>query len=792
MANQILAGAVVNAGMVIAGVDADNPPFVGSASTSSTVANKIFMWSSDAAGYQSGTGRSDVGGVVMTDGDFSNPTTIQSHSPQTVVGGEGKVVTIAQLGEIKVYDESTGQLEQTFNDSYLDSAKANAPSAPWDSSNDAVIGAGKIFISSPEQNPNGIGSIIVVDLLDRNVATYLITPTLGNYSRLSSPGYGGIRFIDGRIYGHTSQWSSDDQGIWHFAPDGSDEQFIPTPGATSFEGFVKWGDNFVVSKDGTIEVIDSSGTTLHSVTKNYPSQTYEFGKDLGLTSTGKLVVSNKVHYNPLEYSIFLYDEGLTNEIEFKPTDIANGIASSWGYGTVENSGGFEVFGEYILVSAKEADNNGITNCGAVYRYNDSGVLQDIFYGTVADQKIGTNISVGTATATTAPVSSAPSAPTYLRSIDGYINQKLGQGMSIHEDYIFVSNGRSTNQGELYIYDATDLSVAPVIFDPPQYGGQDWGSNHYYDSTRKLLIVGNGYANLHSGSNSGGVISFYDLTDINNIVTLREFGGPGVNQYIGATMAVGGGKVYTSKVTGAFGEPNVLYSFDIDDIQSGPVVYDKPSHVVDHRAYWGRHMDADDEYLYVWDQMGDSLVYIYDVNNPLTLVTTAKYPVGAGDINYRPVIAGDYWIMTRYGNPAVSIFEKGTGNLVKVIGKNVDWLNSGEHGVPAVPAGTAIDTYPTYGNGARMYGKYLGLWSPTRTEYGTAEYDIDAITFYDTTDWSADPIVLSFEGRGGGEHSSVNSSSIAFNPVNNELWWGSGNHNGESSVAIFDASSIVGS
>ena len=396
MANQILAGAVFQAGQVIAGVDADNPPVTGSStsSSSSTVANKIFMWSSDAAAYQNGVGRSDVGGVVMTDGDFSNPTTIQLDSPQMVVGGEGKVVTISQLGEIKVYDESTGQLEQTFNDSYLDSAKANSP---WNSANDAVIGAGKIFISSPEQNPQGVGSIIVVDLLDRNVATYLITPTLGNYSRLSSPSYGGITFIDGRIYGHTSQWSSADQGIWHFAPDGSDEQFIPTPGAITGSTIVKWGDNFVVTKENTIQVIDSSGAVLHSVVKTYPAETYGFAKDFAVTSTGKLVVSNKIHYNPEEYSIFLYDEGLTNEIEFKPADIPNGIASKWGYGTVENSGGFEVFGEYILVSAKETDYNGITNCGAVYRYNDSGVLQDIFYGTVTDQKIGTNISVGTAT-----------------------------------------------------------------------------------------------------------------------------------------------------------------------------------------------------------------------------------------------------------------------------------------------------------------------------------------------------------------------------------------------------------
>ena len=385
------------------------PAFIAPSTTSSTVANKIFMWSSDAAAYQNGVGRSDVGGVVMTDGDFSNPTTIQLDSPQMVVGGEGKVVTIAQLGEIKVYDESTGQLEQTFNDSYLDSAKANSP---WSSSNDAVIGAGKIFISSPEQNPNGVGSIIVVDLLDRNVATYLITPTLGNYSRLSATNWGGIKFIDGRIYGHTSMWSSADRGIWHFAPDGSDEQFIPVPGMGQGAGVTKWGDNFVVGMGDAIQVIDSSGAVLHS--KSDPAgETFGFSQDFDVTSTGKLVALRRVDTYNNNFSIYLYDEGFTNEIVINGADQPNGIASSWGYGTTENSGGFEVFGEYILVSAKEADNNGIANCGAVYRYNDSGVLQDIFYGTVADQKIGTNISVGTATTTTAlPTFIAPPAPSY--------------------------------------------------------------------------------------------------------------------------------------------------------------------------------------------------------------------------------------------------------------------------------------------------------------------------------------------------------------------------------------------
>ncbi len=621
MANQILAGAVFQAGQVIAGVDADTilDTFIAPSSSSSTVANKIFMWSSDAAAYQNGVGRSDVGGLVMTDGDFSNPTTIQLDSPQMVVGGEGKVVTIAQLGEIKVYDESTGQLEQTFNDSYLDSAKANGPSAPWDSANDAVIGAGKIFISAPEYNPQGVGSIIVVDLLDRNVATYLITPTLGNYSRLSATGWGGIRFIDGRIYGHTSQWSSADQGIWHFAPDGSDEQFIPVPGLSNASGFVKWGDNFVVPKDNTIEVIDSSGTTLHSVTKTYASQTYQFGKDIGLTSTGKLVVSNKIHYNPEEYSIFLYDEGLTNEIEFKPADISNGIASKWGYGTTENSGSFEVFGEYILVSAKETDYNGITNCGAVYRYNDSGVLQDIFYGTVADQKIGTNISVGTATTTTAlPTFIAPSSVTtsqevivrgqshynsdmgrvivysavdnsIISTIDGTdAGRKLGTQVLVTDDYILASTTKGVwdddTTSSIHAYSTSDLTADPIII------GHPLGKGHReFGQAEGQLVVGNGKLFINEGNRlyicdlsnlSAAPVPFefnssdggFDSTGNLNLAQAILVFNPYDNYlYVGQKNAYGGDgaitRLDTNTILTTGGSPETIYSVDAASISS---------------------------------------------------------------------------------------------------------------------------------------------------------------------------------------------------------------------------------
>jgi len=420
MANQILAGAVFQAGQVIAGIDADTIPdtFIAPSTTSSTVANKILMWNSDYDhsvnndGIRSGS--TSHGGLLMTDAAFANPLTLSSEIPQTVAAGEGKVVSISYEGEINVYDSSTGALETTFTDTLVDHGKTQNKSS---TAHSCAIGAGKIFINSPEYNSAGVGSIIVVDLLDRNVPSFLITPALGDYSRLGHNGHGRVQFIDGKVVAGTSQWSAPDIGIHIFDPDGSNYTFIPTSFVTN--RIVKLGDNYVVSNHDAsrVEILDTSGQVLHS--KNVGS--YGFGYDLGVTSTNKLVVLFFSHLGGASFDQFIhiYDEGFTNEIIISRDDQPSTSGGTtpedawWGRAEPSNSNGFEIFGADILVSAVKASSDTVNQSGAVYRYNDSGVLQDIFYGTVADQKIGTNISVGTTTTTTAlPTFIAPPAPSY--------------------------------------------------------------------------------------------------------------------------------------------------------------------------------------------------------------------------------------------------------------------------------------------------------------------------------------------------------------------------------------------
>ena len=761
MSNQILAGAVINAGMVIAGIDADNPPFVGSASTSSTVANKIFMWSSDAAAHQGGTGRSDVGGVVMTDGDFSNPTTIQLDSPQMVVGGEGKVVTISQHGEIKVYDESTGQLEQTFNDSYLDSVKTTDL---WGSANDAVIGAGKIFISAPEYNPQGIGSIIVVDLLDRNVDTYLITPTLGNYSRLSSVSYGGIHFIDGRIYGHTEQWSSADHGIWHFAPDGSDEQFIPTPGADGGSGLVKWGDNFVIhSGYHDIQLIDSSGAVLQTLSKPVD---FSFGQDFGLTSTGKLAVLKHETNSPMTHSIFLYDEGFTNEIEI--TQPADSTDIYWGYGTKANSGGFEVFGEYILVSATEADNNGITNCGAVYRYNDSGVLQNIFYGTVADQKIGTNISVGTATATTAPVSSAPSISHYI------------VGANAHD----ISSSES-NSGAVYVFNATDTTAQPVKLVHPEYGDAGSRASDKFgfsvSSSSGKLVVG---APFHDDPYQSGSAYVYDLTDLTAAPT--RLTPAGFQDKFGVTTVMTGSNIVVGAPRdddGAGGpgsyvaDSGAVYVYNTNDLSATPTQLKAPD--AEAYDYFGDHVSANSDKIAVTAIYGDETsndtgaVYLYDAND-LSAAPTKLTALAADGTNHANLHFGKALAMS-------------SDKLVVGTMDDTDVSNGGSVYVYDLNDLSASPSklMPTDASSNKKFGSAIAVTSDKiivgadNDNGGSGSYS-GSIYVYDANDLSAQPTKISAFDGAEDDHFGYGLAAVS-----NTLFVGSYNDDGEGSTYIYD-------
>ena len=625
MANQILAGAVFQAGQVLAGIDADNilDTFIAPSTTSSTVANKILMWNSDYAhsvnnnGIYSGS--TSQGGLFMTDAAFANPLTLSPETPQSVAAGEGKVVSISMGGEISVYNSSTGALETTFTDTLLDNGKA---SEQWSAANCCAIGAGKIFINSPEHNAAGVGSIIVVDLLDRNVPSFLITPALGSYSRLGQNSNGKLQFVDGKVVAGTSQWSAPDRGIHIFDPDGSNHTFIPT----SFAPYriEKLGDNYVASNsDSGVEILDISGQVLHS--KNVGS--YGFGYDIGVTSTNKLVVRRHSHQGGGVYEQFvhIYDEGFTNEIiisgSAQPSTSGGTTpeAAFWCHETLENCAGFTVFGEDILVAAPKASSDTVNESGAIYRYNDSGVLQEIFYGTVAGQRLGVNIVSGKETTTTAlPSFIAPSSATtsqevivrgqqhynsnmgrvivysavdnsIISTIDGTeAGRALGTQVLLTDDYILASTAKGVwdddTTSSIHAYSTSDLTADPIIIGHPLGKG-----TREFGQAEGQLAVGNGKLFINEGNRlyicdlsnlSAAPVPFefdsseggFDSTGNLNLAQAILVFNPYDNYlYVGQKNAYGGDGAITRLDTNTMlttgGSPETIYSVDAASISS---------------------------------------------------------------------------------------------------------------------------------------------------------------------------------------------------------------------------------
>ena len=263
------------------------PPSAPSAPSAPTP-NKILMYSPDNL-YNSAI-NNVRGGLAMSDVDGSNYITLQTLTPQSSAGGDGKVVSITRTNsEIRIYDQTTGQLEQTFNDATVDSAMAAQRN---ETASQIAIGAGKIFINAAEYYPNGLGAIIVVDLLDRNVPTYVITPVVsGTSSRIGGYNWGGLRFIEGRICAGSAPWSAADKGIYGWDVDGSNQSFIPTSFGT--HSFVKFGDNWAASNgDDGVAILSSTGQVLHSV-----KVSAQFGHSLETTLSGKLVVVDHTQFN---------------------------------------------------------------------------------------------------------------------------------------------------------------------------------------------------------------------------------------------------------------------------------------------------------------------------------------------------------------------------------------------------------------------------------------------------------------------------------------------------------------
>ena len=200
-------------------------------------------------------------------------------------------------------------------------------------------------------------------------------------------------------------------------------------------------------------------------------------------------------------AVYVYD---ANNLSATPTKLA---PSSLGEYDEFGNYGLAATSNYIAVSAREDDDRGY-NSGAVYVYDAN------------------NLSA---------------TPTKITAYDGASEDRFGQSIAISNNFLAVGStqddDRGLGSGAVYVYDITNLSTTPTKLVPTGLGEYDYFGTAVVIAGDKLIA--SAINDDDNGSNTGALY-IYDLTDLSLAPSkvyaptlYRE-----TNSSFGASMAAG--------------------------------------------------------------------------------------------------------------------------------------------------------------------------------------------------------------------------------------------------------------
>jgi uncharacterized protein YciI len=402
MANQILAGAVVSAGAVIAGVDADNPPVTVSSGSSSSVTSLSPKWlvvgapnDPDAVGAASGS-------VYLFDANdlSAQPTKILSPDPNTYDEFGKEVSALGDTFVVGVWgDDDDG--------SYSGSAyvyDANDLSSPtkltaFDGSNMDTFGwsntitTSQIVIGAPKES-NEKGSIYVYDRNDLTAqATKLMAPDAENGDQLSwsvdatdSLIVAGARYDDNTASNNGSAyvWNANDLTS---APtrltafDESESEYFGEAVSVSDKHVVvgAWAEDptnpangAVVNNGGAVYVFNTSdlsaqATKLTPLDAGSAQPNEYFGRAVSATNDWIVVGARGNNSMNLRRGvIYVYD---ANDLSAEPT-VVHPPGNHHAQRNLYFGSHVDIIGNMIVVGVPSDDTNA-NDAGAVYVYDAS-------------------------------------------------------------------------------------------------------------------------------------------------------------------------------------------------------------------------------------------------------------------------------------------------------------------------------------------------------------------------------------------------------------------------------------
>lgn len=609
MATKFTAGTVINAGLIVVGVDADAPPATPSPAPEPSIVTEGLVFHVDAGDTSSYSGTGTTWSDLVGSNDATLVNGVGYDNGSMVFDGNDDYVTVPStltIGDTFTYSAWIKADSLSGRSAIFSTRNPNSGDGLWqlevgDGRNRVGISVPGIWAYNSSDNVISTNTWhhitvvkadastnfeVFVDGVSQGSASVSVSTSGNNNIRVIGAGVNAIYdFFDGEMSSimmyNTALTAADIQKNIEAtnpestpAPEPAPEP-APAP-AASWLVVGAYGDSNNNGYDGGAAYVYDINDLSAQPTKLIAfdgDETARFGNSSAATSDKIFIRSRS------SGSVYVYD---ANNLTDQPTKIT--IETDLSSNTTNDD--ICVMGDKLFVSSFKSSEV------RVYNVNDlsadpviltpSASTEDDRFGwtmAVSDEKLVVSATrddyngiLNSGAVYVYDINDLTSEPTKLRAFDGAAQDQLGSSVDFSADKIVVGassdDDHGSASGSVYVFDANDLSAQPTkltAFDAAQ--GDGFGVSVSINSDK--IVVG-ATGDDDNGSSSGSVY-VYDASDLSAQPTkLTAFDGA-ASDYFGVPVLIADDKI----IVGAFrGDGNAtdsgsVYVYDANDLSAQP-------------------------------------------------------------------------------------------------------------------------------------------------------------------------------------------------------------------------------
>jgi len=618
MANQILAGAVINAGQVIAGVDADNPPYVGPPAHWAETLYGVYSGGGSAGGGYSGTAllfnvpeNDNTGISIMNDIDTkltdNEVFKIEFRNSNKVVHSTVSPHRIT-MSPNPAYDDPE------FNEAYYNGWRLNIYSE-GDNIGNQLDPSVTLYQSGVSSQDTTVPSPTVPPENDGSSAN----ATYNKWVAGDFAGFDQIYFYDQAGEVVVSMDLSHTRTGNGFDADGSASEatslttliFPPVP-------YLAFGVQSYESSRGGVFLYDSRDISIEPIfltDENELAYSY-IGGSVAIHGTTLVAGARQARADSTDWgSAYVYD--LTN-----PSASPTILKSDEGLSTTTQFGrSVSINSSHIFVGEDRTDSGSGANSGKVWAFNRNDLnatpielapaglgAEDLFGGSyklLSDDDIVVISSYGdddggsnAGAVYVFDASDLTAAPTKLSGTQA--SEAYGYNMAMNSTQLFISSpswdvSSTDNTGKVSVYNKSTLSLVTTINMTGHKTGGD-GFGYGVDATDDYVAIAAPYYD-YNGQQSTGKIYVYNTSNLSSPIgqlTPATVAGNNIGMdngvFIDGTTLYVGNKNARHSDVGLSGShagqgKGAVYQYDINNLGADPVVFN-PQFIKDSTSRFG--------------------------------------------------------------------------------------------------------------------------------------------------------------------------------------------------------------